>query len=755
MIFLSTSFSSVFQLLNAKIVIDHSMAKKPEPLLFSIKVLSRIRFTARISSLSCTNTIQTNNNTPDDVHFDAQILSLRNSLCPDRLIQVLDNTSDLNSAVKIFKWVSLQKRFQHTADTYCKMILKVGLAGNIDEMERLCKNMVMDRCPDAKEAFISLVSGFVEHCRIDEAVRVLVCMINFGGFRPSVDVFNAVFSGVKKERRGFVEMLFVYKEMVKARVMPNVDTLNFLLEVLFETGRIECGLDQFRRMKMKGCSPNCRTFEIVISGLVVTNRVDDALTILGEMFDVRLLPDMSFYAQIIPLFCSENKLEEAIRLYRMMRDSNYVPDVSTYEELILCLCENHRLDYAYNILEEMVDNGLIPADDVLIEIVVRFCGEGNFEKSMNILEDICTHLTVPHNAMLKSCSAGKFSMAKCILEKMATRNITDCDSWNIPIRWLCENMEFRKAKELLGRMIVSSVVPDCSTYSALVIGNCRFNKNEDAFKVFRKVCANFWVLDSISYSLLVEGLCQEEKIAEAAEVFHYMSEKGWPLCSSSFSTLINGMCKIGKVDEAIRLRYLSNISGTFISNSAYSTIMLELFRLNKVKDLLVVLSQMLVEGCTPDAEVYCLLIQSLSAENLTRECALLFNLLVNEGLVPDSQTLSSLVNCLANHTQLHTISTGIFKLVSNSEVLGSEMYNVLINGFWKEGLKSEASQLLDRMLEKGWVPDAKTHGLLIGSSLTEETKSRKLSDEVSSPQDSVSNILAEGLGIHDQYTTQS
>ncbi|KAJ0015230.1 hypothetical protein Pint_21117 [Pistacia integerrima] len=64
---------------------------------------------------------------------------------------------------------------------------------------------------------------------------------------------------------------------------------------------------------------------------------------------------------------------------------------------------------------------------------------------------------------------------------------------------------------------------------------------------------------------------------------------------------------------------------------------------------------------------------------------------------------------------------------------------------WKEGLKGEASRLLDLMLEKGWVPDATTHGLLVGSFVRKDTNGETFAYE-DSMQDSVSNILAEGLG---------
>lgn len=50
--------------------------------------------------------------------------------------------------------------------------------------------------------------------------------------------------------------------------------------------------------------------------------------------------------------------------------------------------------------------------------------------------------------------------------------------------------------------------------------------------------------------------------------------------------------------------------------------------------------------------------------------------------------------------------------------------------------------MLDMMLEKGWVPDASTHGLLMGSVVREEAKGKLDIDT----QDKISNILEEGLG---------
>ncbi|CAI9763530.1 unnamed protein product [Fraxinus pennsylvanica] len=58
-------------------------------------------------------------------------------------------------------------------------------------------------------------------------------------------------------------------------ILPNIDTMNYLLDSLFETGRVDTALDLYRRLDKKGCNPNSRTFEILISSLVARNQVEE------------------------------------------------------------------------------------------------------------------------------------------------------------------------------------------------------------------------------------------------------------------------------------------------------------------------------------------------------------------------------------------------------------------------------------------------------------------------------------------------
>lgn len=722
------------------------MAVKLAPLTFSKKIPIWIISSACISSIPnpAENFPETNRNPPNTFEFEQSIQFLRNKLVPDNLIRVLDNTDDLSSAVKIFKWASLQNRFGHTPDTYNRIILKLGLAGNIRDMEGFCQNMARDRIPGTKEAFCALIDTFVKHSRLSEALLVLVSM-NLGGYNASIEIFNSLLGALVRAKRDFQDVLFVYKEMVKARVSPTIETLNYLLEALFAVDRVETALDQFKRMNKKGCSPNSRTFEILVKGLVSKRRVDEAVVVLGEMFESGCEPDLSFFSCAIPLFCRENKLKEAIRLFRMMKGYNFVPDSMTYTVLMECLCENFWLDAAISLVEEMIKTGLPLPNDVVVDVIDMFCNLGKVDEAVKFLEEKNILETSPYNALLEGCyRAGKFSTAKDTMCKILERNIEDCSTWNILIRWVCEQEGIRKASELLGRIVVSSFMPDSATYSALVLGNCKLSKYEDALELFHRMQDECWVLDSVSYSKLVEGLCHTGLITEAAEVFRYMSGNGCSLRSLSFNMLIKGICDVGKLSEAIRLCRLAYTSGTSCTSSTYAMIMHGLLKVGKSKDVLVVLSLMLVEGCNVDSEAYCILIESMSLQNRIEDCVLLFNMMVKEGLVPASERLFETLSCIANHGQLCAISCSIDKLISREE-MDPSTYNILINGLWKEGNKNEARRLLDLMLEKGWVPDAKTHGLLIGFVAKEEVESETLVYGNPTEQDTVSNILVEGL----------
>ncbi|KAL3654547.1 hypothetical protein CASFOL_001532 [Castilleja foliolosa] len=256
-------------------------------------------------------------------------------------------------------------------------------------------------------------------------------------------------------------------------------------------------------------------------------------------------------------------------------------------------------------------------------------------------------------------------------------------------------------------MVSSYFIPDVVTYSALILGNCKTGKIGRALDLFSHVRSKCWIMDGVAYGEFVECLCEKVKIQEAVGVFCYM---GTVPLSSTCNNILRGLYKSGQKN-----------------------------------DLFVILSRMIVIGSTFDVETYCVLIRCMSGLNRKGDCVSIFNLLLSEDLVPDSETLACLLSCLAKYSELHLIFPKIDKLVSESEILDSAMFNFLVNGLWREGYKNETSRLLDLMLEKGWVPDASTHALLMGSTASNEVVSSKTEDNFCG-KDYISSILEEGSG---------
>ncbi|XP_027163037.1 pentatricopeptide repeat-containing protein At1g09900-like [Coffea eugenioides] len=725
------------------------MAVKLASLAFLKRIPKRVNLNATFSSLSCANVVHINSETDHtpskSSDFESKIQFLKNKLHPDILVHVLDSTTDVNSSLKLFKWASLQKTFKHNVDTYYLMILKLGLAGNIEEMEGFCNEMLKEKCPGFDEAFLGLIECFVRNDRLDEALRVLSCM-NSSSFKPSIGVFNIVMGALLVAKRDFKDVLFVYKEMVKVGIVPNVETLNYLLEALLEDDRVGTALEQYRRMNKKGCSPNSRTFEVLISGLIARERIDESLLLLDEIFELRCEVDLSFYTRIVPLLCQINKCEAGMMLLVKMKASKISPDSSTYGAMIICLCQNLYVDEAVNLFEEMVDSGITPEDDLYVDIVKGFCTLCKFSEAKKFLVDNDVDITCPYNALLGAyCSYGNLAAAKDLFDDMFERSLTDSLSWNFYIRCLCEIGDIKKALEVLCRMIVFSFLPDSTTYSALIIGRCKQDELDDAILLFNQVQQKCDVLDSVSYAELVRCLSYNEKIQEAAEVYCYMSGKQVALQSTSFDLFIKGLCAIREVKSAIRFLSLAHCSGTSYSSVAYYSIMRVLSKLEKADDLLVVLSRMIVDGCPVEEETYFILIESMSLADNPDHCARFFNVMLSKGLLPNSETLTTVLSCLDKHSQMHMILSAMDQLISCSNILGSSAYNMLIRGLLKEGYRSAAGRLLDVMLGKGWIPSTETHQLLVGSVVKEESEVRAYMSENFGPQDEVSSILENAL----------
>ncbi|KAI3754891.1 hypothetical protein L1987_54683 [Smallanthus sonchifolius] len=648
--------------------------------------LPYLRVSGRIFLLSSVSGVQTNH--LSDLEYEAKIQSLKSKLHPETLINVLSSTNDLNSSLRLFKWASLQNQFLHTTDTYYHIIIKLGMASRIDEMEGFCNEMVKAGFSASEQALLRLIDSFIMLHRFDEALRVF-SVLNSNSYKPSIALINRLLGVLVEERKGIKSVLFIYKEMVKARIGPTAETLNHLMEALFDADRVDSVLDQYKRMQKKGCCPNSTAYVVMVSGLIGKNLLDKALVVLNEVLESGCDLESRFFSHILPLLFKMNRHEMGLKLFEKMKSSNIVPDLSVYEVLIQYFARNLYMDDAINLLNEMISNDLKPSDCVFVDLVNGFCMLNKLSEAKQFLEDQQITEADAYNALLKGyCQAGNYAEVMWLFQKMVEKNITNSLSSNILISYLSENQSYDIVYKALSRLIASGYMPNSTTYSALIIGKCKSNEVDDALNLFHHVCEERWVVDSSCYDTLIVSLCQMNKIQDAIDVFHYILSNKFTVHASSFSMLVKGLCLKGKVNKVINLLRLASNSGLSCSNEDYSIIMKSMSNLSKCNNLLIIFGKMVIEGCPINSETYKQLIKSMSEHQRSTEYAMYLNRMVDEGLLPDTEILLNSLSFLAQKSQLHIVLPTIQKLlyVSDHGVLNHAIYNILITGFGKKGI---------------------------------------------------------------------
>ncbi|XP_042408676.1 pentatricopeptide repeat-containing protein At1g09900-like [Zingiber officinale] len=205
----------------------------------------------------------------------------------------------------------------------------------------------------------------------DSAEFISVVQALKGGLHPQREVEALLWKFL------FIIVMFVYKEMVKSGILPDVVTLNYLIK-----GPISHNV--FQQMLEFGCTH---------------------------------LPD--FYYNVMPLLCNINIFEEGIKLLRMKGNIKGDQDLYLYKHLIQCLCNNRQLEIAIEFLQEIKNWGFTPLTVTYTDVVNGFCKFGKLNEAMTFLDREDVVQVEPYNALLKGlCNAGRYQEAAIYHYKM-------------------------------------------------------------------------------------------------------------------------------------------------------------------------------------------------------------------------------------------------------------------------------------------------------------------------------------------------
>ncbi|KRH48603.1 hypothetical protein GLYMA_07G100300v4 [Glycine max] len=301
---------------------------------------------------------------------------------------------------------------------------------------------------------------------------------------PPIIQFGKILGSIMKMKH-YPTVVFLSKQMELKAIVPNLVTLNILINCFCHLGQINltfsvlskilklgyqpntitlttfaCNI--FSEMPVKGISANVVTYNTLIHGFCKEGKMKEAKNVLADLLKVK--PDVITYNTLMDgcvLVCG---VKNAKHVFNAMCLMEVTPDVCSYNIMINGLCKIKRGDEALNLYKEMHQKNMVP--------------------------DIVTYNSLI-DGLCKSCRISYVKRADVI----TYRSLLDV---------LCKNSLLDKAIGLFNKMKDHGVRPDVYIFTMLIDGI-----------VFQDLLIKGYHLNVCTYTVIINGLCKEGLFDEA------------------------------------------------------------------------------------------------------------------------------------------------------------------------------------------------------------------------------------------------
>ncbi|CAM8998229.1 unnamed protein product [Rhodiola kirilowii] len=361
-------------------------------------------------------------------------------------------------------------------------------------------------------------------------------------------------------------------------------------------------------------------------------------------------------------------------------------DHLTYQWITRTLAVTHRFNELFSVLDFIFSN---PCP----------CSDGIF--SCPRTEDI---FRFSLNAF---CRVGRLDDALKVFDKMQKMidGKPNVAVYNMLIHGFVKRMEHERAVELYHRMLKDRVKPDVYTFNILISSYCRNSLFGLALEVFKEMRSKGCRPNVVSFNTLIKGFFREMKYDDAVQMAYEMIDLRCELSCATCEILVSGLCKGGKIIEACDLVVEFGGKGVLPNVFDCSDLVEMLCVRGAVLRALEVVDELWRKGYKPSLIASITLLEGLRKSQKLEEALRFTENILRENITPDSVTYNCLLEdlCKARRTRdairLSHLATG------KGLDADSITYEILINGCSHEGIRKEGEQLVDEMLDKGFISD--------------------------------------------------
>lgn len=307
------------------------------------------------------------------------------------LLRCLCERSHVTAANSVFN--AKKGKIPFDSCTYNIMISGWSKLGEIEEMEKILKEMVESGFGPNCLSFSHLIEGLGRAGRINDSVEIFD-NIKHKGNVPDANVYNAMIC-------------------------------NFMFARDFDES-----VRYYRRMLDEECEPDLGTYSKLVSGLIKGRKVADALEIFEEMLSRGIVPTTGLATSFLKPLCSYGPPHTAMVIYQKARKAGCRISQSAYKLLLNRLSRFGKCGLLLNVWDEMQECGY-PSDVEVYEYIVDgLCNIGHLENAALVMEEairegFCPNRLVYSRLSNKLMASNKTEMAYKLFLKIKEARIKE------------------------------------------------------------------------------------------------------------------------------------------------------------------------------------------------------------------------------------------------------------------------------------------------------------------------------------------
>ncbi|XAR69040.1 hypothetical protein NMG60_11000492 [Bertholletia excelsa] len=365
-------------------------------------------------------------------------------------------SNDWNRAFEFFNWVVAEYGFEHSTETYNRLIDILGkffefdLAWNaIEQMRKSSYSMpnhntfriLFKRYVSAhlvEEAistynrteefnlkdelsFCNLIDALCEYKHVIEAEEM--CL----GKHLCADtkIYNMILRGWSK-MRWWGKCSEFWEEMDKRRVHKDLYSYSIYMDIMCKRGKPWKAVELYKEMKKKGIQLDVVAYNTVLQAMGRSEGVDFSIRLYREMKELGVEPNVVTCNTIIKLLCENGRIAEAYKVLDQMRVRGCAPNVITYHSIFGYLEKPKDI---FKLFDRMKITGVRPTMDTYVMLMRKFGRWGFLRPVFFLWEKMEEHGLSPdghaYNALIDALiQKGMVDMARKYDEEMLAKGLS-------------------------------------------------------------------------------------------------------------------------------------------------------------------------------------------------------------------------------------------------------------------------------------------------------------------------------------------